>query len=82
MVFVVGKAFIHLGAGDTGEASIHDGVHCLTVLEQSDYVVDTNAGAFDESMPAAYTHVPNDVAVARAGRSCRGFHAGILGNDR
>ncbi len=82
MVFVVGKAFIHLSAGNPGEASIHDGVHRLAVLEQPDHVVDTNASAFDESMPAAYTRVTNDVAIASARRSCGDFHGGILATAR
>ena len=52
MILEVRQTLIDLGTGGVGEAAGDDAIHGLTVLEQTDHVVDTNARAFNNGVAA------------------------------
>lgn len=63
VIFIIGKAFIDLGARDVRETATDNGIHRFPALEQADDVVDSDACAFNDGMAATDTWHACDVAV-------------------
>src|SRR5438093_251327 len=63
VVFVVHEALIDLGSGQFRKAVGNDGINALTVLQQTNDIVDTDAGCLDHGMAAPNLRQPCDVPI-------------------
>ena len=64
MVFVIGKAFVNLGASDLRETR-RERIDRFTILKQANNIVDANASALYASHATADFRVFRDVTVCR-----------------
>ena len=71
MIFIVGQAFVNLGFCKAWEAGRDNALHGLSVLQEADDVMNSNAGAFDEGVDAANTRSSTNIAVDFGGRAHR-----------
>jgi hypothetical protein len=63
MVFVIGEAFVDLSPCETRETAHHYGFDSLTILKQSDHIVDSNPGIPDNRVAAPHARRSNNVTI-------------------
>jgi hypothetical protein len=64
MIFVVGEAFVNLGARQRGEAVGNDRLDRLTCLQKGNHIMHADASALDDGLAAANARDIGDVAIA------------------
>jgi len=63
MVFVIGEAFVYLRAGEGWKAVGDEGIDCLSVLQKSNDIMDSDAGALDERMAGSNAGSFGDIPI-------------------
>jgi len=63
VVFVVHEALIDLGSGQFRKAAGNDGINALSVLQETNDIVDTDAGSLHHGMAAPNLRQPCDVPI-------------------
>ena len=65
MVFVVSQALVDLGPGDIGKAVGNQGVHALSILQESNDIMDADAGSLDFWIPVKNAEWSSSVRLRR-----------------
>jgi hypothetical protein len=63
MVLIIGETFVHLRACDVWKAARDHGVHGLSILEQTDHVMDAHASSFHDGFAPPNAGLAGNVTV-------------------